>query len=101
MADPNQAQLAALLALLGDLSCAKVKSLTFSASQPQSKLPGQSSTSVPPPTASGSLDLSGLKPTSSGSGFLDTASSRYSETGDVRHLKEDDCMSLISDCFKY
>jgi hypothetical protein len=98
MADPNQAQLTALLALLGDSSRAKLNFLTSSASQQQGKPLGQSSTpAVPPPTASGSLDLSALQPTSSGSGFYDTASFRYNDMGNNRRAHDDDCTSPISE----
>lgn len=50
--------------------------------------------SVPPPSASGSLDLSNLaKPTSSGSGLFDSSAARYGETySDRKYPPEDNCM---------
>jgi|SRR5579871_1083934 len=53
------------------------------------------SSSIPPPSASGSLDLSNLGSTSSGNGFHTTQPSRYGASlNDRGSLKEDECTYL-------
>jgi hypothetical protein len=60
-------------------------------------VPGSNPLSVPPPTASGSLDLSNLaKPTSSGSGLFESPTPRYGEAySDRKYPLEDNCMLSI------
>jgi hypothetical protein len=59
---------------------------------------GSNSLSVPPPSASGSLDLSSLaKPTSSGTGLFESPASRYDDAYDDRkYAQESDCMLPLS-----
>lgn len=59
--------------------------------------------SIPPPSASGSLDLSNLaKPTSSGSGLFQPPAPRYGDDySDRKYTGDDQCMLPLVSYFQY